>query len=374
MLSIVDPAAMCDAGRMRLRGVLTLGFVAAACGRGGEPASTGADTGTTGGSAAGSTAADAGDSVAAATLASTGGTGAGTAALLSSGSGVEPDMGGSPSTTSGNSGGVPDPPASCPPMPCVDEADCPGPAVCVDPFEDAGVEDSDQKYCLALFDAAVHGCDVHAQDCPEGFKCVHTIYNETESACVPVMEGATPVGSACEKLTPCLIYPSTDIDNVGLSDTVPHPDTCDADSQCFFGTCRQLCTFVDWVPSCPEGYACNGGRVSLWCVKTCDPLADDCPAGEQCYSNYKEFFCYEGEEGVEPLFATCFGNDCADGLACIWGAATECADSGQGCCTPYCDLLAPTCPGVGQECVSWDWEPFEPGPGFEHLGYCTLPA
>ena len=156
-----------------------------------------------------------------------------------------------------------------------------------------------------------------------------------------------------------------------------YPDTCDLGSQCFLGTCQQFCTLVDEIYTCPAGYACNSGRVSLWCLKTCDPLVQECAPGEVCTLEYYAFFCYDAVPDPNPLFAACTGFGCADGLTCVdKSAAIECQDVDAACCTPFCDLGAPigvaNCPGEGQACVPWPWQ-FDPDPEFAHIGYCSIP-
>lgn len=257
----------------------------------------------------------------------------------------------------------------CPPAPCTGEAECPGELTCIDPMEDFDVEGSAQKYCFPPVDSNADLCDVYAQDCAPGFKCVHQLYDGTEPGCVPLQENATPPDTACEKLPACLV------DEYGNG---IYPDTCDLGSQCFFGTCRQFCT-PDY--ECPAGHACNHARVSLWCIKTCDPLAKECGPNRICYPDSNVFFCSEPIPDSFPalahLFEPCEAWGCADGLTCAdKNAALECQGVELGCCVPFCDLGAPlgapSCPGEGQNCLAWPWE-FDPKPEFEHIGYCSVP-
>ena len=63
---------------------------------------------------------------------------------------------------------------------------------------------------------------------------------------------------------------------------------------------------------------------------------------------------------------------------CLFCAAQETVPdcvSGDGCCSPYCDLTQPnTCPGAPlQECVPWYNEGMAP-PGQENIGACQIPV
>lgn len=276
------------------------------------------------------------------------------------------------STSTSTTASTTDPPSpttgpvlpSCPPPPCELELNCPDGWRCIDPHEDVDVEYSDQKYCFPPVEPDAAQCDIYAQDCPSGFKCVHQIYDGTTPGCVPVQDEASPPGAACEKLPACIV------DEAG---NAINADTCDVGSQCFVGTCRQFCTLVDDIPSCPPGYACNSGRVSLWCLQTCDPLAPECPPGELCIPDYTNFRCDGPAPDPVGLFEPCAGWGCADGLACLHAsAAIECEDANSQCCVPFCDLGAPACPGAGQECLPWPWE-FDPDPGYSHVGVCSVP-
>lgn len=272
----------------------------------------------------------------------------------------------STSTTTGTTGG---PPLVCPPPPCENDNDCAGGSTCIDPMEDFDDESNFQKYCYPPYDPNTDGCDAYAQDCPTGFKCVHQIFDSTGPGCVPVQHNPSPPESACEKLPACLV------DEYGHG---IYPDTCDVGSQCHGGTCQQFCTLVDGIPTCPAGYACNSGRVSLWCLKTCDPLVQECPPDEICSPDYNVFFCTETFPDPSQLFESCAGEwDCAYGLTCVdKSAGVECPDTDLGCCVPFCDLGAPigasSCPGEGQTCLPWFWT-FDPKPEFAHIGYCSIP-
>jgi hypothetical protein len=86
------------------------------------------------------------------------------------------------------------------------------------------------------------------------------------------------------------------------------------------------------------------------------------------------FFCeWDASGDVGALADPCeFFNTCDPGLACV--AASTFADcTGAACCTPYCDLEAPSCPLPELDCAPF----FEPGQapwGYEDVGVCLSPS
>jgi hypothetical protein len=103
---------------------------------------------------------------------------------------------------------------------------------------------------------------------------------------------------------------------------------------------------------------------------SCDPLLQDCNAGEVCVYLDDGFQCLDDQSG--PLGASgdaCEAvNDCNAGLMCAIGAAVECPGGLQTCCTHFCDVAGPMCPSG--ECMPF----FEDGaapPGYENVGACT---
>lgn len=84
----------------------------------------------------------------------------------------------------------------------------------------------------------------------------------------------------------------------------------------------------------------------------CDPLAQDCPAGEACTIGDHEFFCVpvavEGGAG-DPCEAV---SECSAGLACLTGLVLADCDTLK-CCTPMCDVTdaGADCP-TGEACVA----------------------
>jgi hypothetical protein len=204
-------------------------------------------------------------------------------------------------------------------------------------------------------------CDEIAQDCPEGEKCVpFHIEGCSYPRCVPVT-GDKPAGEPC-----------TADDMAG--------DDCDADSWCYPGTldlelpasCIAFCqgshddSFCD-DPSltCVFDYTVYLG--ALGCRPSCDPLMpEDCEPWERCTVSFNwpsDFGCILG--GGVPNGDVCLTNQDCDSGACMPAESLlECA--GESCCSPWCDIMAPSC-AMGLECVS-----VEVGDPASSIGVCSL--
>ncbi|MDC0671660.1 hypothetical protein, partial [Nannocystis radixulma] len=211
-------------------------------------------------------------------------------------------------------------------------------------------------------------CDQWVQDCPLGTKCMPYSGdgdNSWESLkCVEVVPEPDGLHEQC----------------TAFGSGVSGEDTCDVGLMCWgvedlVGTCVGLCIGSPDAPGCADPKAtclvAADGVITL-CLPQCDPLVQDCPAGERCVSDGYQFLCVEVDEEAQ-LFEPCLGFDsCAPGLQCVEPqGAVECDLQAQGCCVPFCDLMAANaCPGEGQECVSFlDWPP----PALAHVGLCMVP-
>jgi hypothetical protein len=114
-----------------------------------------------------------------------------------------------------------------------------------------------------------------------------------------------------------------------------------------------------WQNNCPDGYKCmpwaNDGGGS-WNALKCSPI-DPNPAkpGEPC--------TVEGN-GVSGV------DNCEAGAMCwneyVPGCMTD------GCCTPWCDLTDPSCPGATQQCLPW-LEQGQAPPEYDTVGICGVP-
>ncbi len=220
-------------------------------------------------------------------------------------------------------------------------------------------------------------CDMFAQDCPEGEKCMPwaddggNSWNATR--CSPISENPGQPGDECS------------VEGSGVSGI----DDCDIGAMCWdvdpktnIGTCVAMCTGDSANPLCEDpDTSCNivnDGALVL-CLPTCDPLLQDCPEGQACYPVLEEFTCVPDASGEMGVFGDpCeFINVCDPGLFCADAAVVPNCVGAPSCCSEFCDLDAPAgdsqCSGSadGQMCLPW--EP-APGPGLEALGACVLPT
>ena len=220
-------------------------------------------------------------------------------------------------------------------------------------------------------------CDMFAQDCPEGEKCMPwandggTAWNATR--CSPISDNPGQAGDMCT------------VEGSGVSGI----DDCDIGSMCWdvdpetnMGTCVALCTGDEADPICEDpDTACaivNEGAIVL-CLPSCDPLLQDCPDGQACYPINDDFLCVPDASGEMGVYGDpCeFINACDPGLMCLGAAAVPDCTGSQGCCSEVCDTSDPSgdaqCSGADQACEPWYEEGAAP-PGYEDVGACALPA
>lgn len=222
-------------------------------------------------------------------------------------------------------------------------------------------------------------CDVFAQDCPKGDKCMPWAddgggsWNAT--TCTPVMRNPGQRGDECS------------VEGSAVSGV----DDCDVGLMCYnvqaktnMGTCFELCHGSPDAPVCDEGLCAvyNDGNLPL-CLGDCDPLIDDCPGGQLCIASPSAngFVCVldalpasMGDYGAPCTFV----NDCDPGYFCAIQEVVAGCTNGSGCCAEYCDLSQPDpssqCTGQpeGEECQPW-YGMDAPPPGYEDVGFCGVP-
>ncbi len=222
------------------------------------------------------------------------------------------------------------------------------------------------------------GCDVWAQDCPEGEKCVPD--ELTDTTCVPL--GARQLGESCAGA-------SEDDCAEGL--------VCSELASGDGPVCAPMCMGAPEEPDCAhagdESVCLYGQLLAPACLPSCDPLAGACGAGSLCmpHPHTGEFLCGAdaSEDGVGPGSACGLVNSCGPGLVCASGALLpECAE--DGCCTAYCDYgaldadldgqyddgvdAATGCEALpGTVCVAW-YEELDQAPAqWQHVGACVEP-
>lgn len=217
--------------------------------------------------------------------------------------------------------------------------------------------------------APAYACDPVAQDCPRGEKCAWW---------------ATDGGSLWNG-TRCVEAPT---DPVSLSSTctmqggfVSGVDDCAIGTTCFWvepgtlggtGECVAYCDLD--APDCPGRTQCQTWEwnETAVCIPACDPLTTACPDGSNCVRTDRDFACLPIYTELGQAFALCEAtNGCEAGLACVDAAGLPRCDSDR-CCSPYCDLTAPTCPD-GTACVPL-FEADETPVGHEDLGFCGTPT
>lgn len=234
-----------------------------------------------------------------------------------------------------------------------------------DDWSDAGCE------FPGCYDLANFPCDLQAQNCQTGDKCVpHSTTGGTWDAtkCVPVL-GSGQVGEAC-------IYDGR----------VAATDDCDATGMCWDtaevdgvlqGVCYSFCSADPSQPPCAAGLSCTrvyAGQVRL-CLAPCDPLLQDCDFGLGCFPGFSPtgvesaFVCLGTAGELGPGEACSDPKDCAAGLWCVQGSRVP-GCVGARCCTPFCDLDAGagSCAGLpGTDCA----EVFNLPTGYENVGGCV---
>ena len=216
-------------------------------------------------------------------------------------------------------------------------------------------------------------CDIWAQDCPRGEKCVPWAndggidWNATR--CAPIERAPSEPGEPCTVVG----------DPFSGFDSCAAGSVCwGADSETLTGVCYAQCTGSEASPQCVEGLECWDGveQVLAVCVDTCLPLAPTCAEHESFVLDAatESAFCIP----TPLVMGTQYGETCdVDALACGTGLACgpavnvpSCLDE---CCTTLCDITDMTeCPDAasGQQCLPlFDRAP----PGFENVGICGIP-
>lgn len=225
-------------------------------------------------------------------------------------------------------------------------------------------------------------CDLFAQDCPEGEKCMPWAndgggaWNATR--CSPIDPAPGQAGDECT------------VEGNGVSGI----DDCDIGVMCWdvdpktnIGTCVAMCTGDESNPICEDpDTSCaiaNDGAIIL-CLPNCDPLLQDCADGQACYPINDAWSCAPDASGETGVYGDpCeFINVCDPGYVCLDASTVppgQMCEGAAGCCTAVCDLTDPAgndqCEGVagGQSCEAWYAEGMVP-PGYEDVGVCAIPA
>lgn len=219
-------------------------------------------------------------------------------------------------------------------------------------------------------------CDVFAQDCKSGEKCVpfadggSSGWNSTR--CVAVTGDQQP-GDPC----------TAEGDLTGIDDCDFGATCWDVDKDTRVGHCVALCTGNADAPICDDpATRCvieNGGVLNL-CLPSCNPLLQDCAGDDLCIAAGGVFVCVLDVSGdAGQLNDPCeFINACDPGFACIPAASSSACDpNSSGCCEPFCEYMqgmSGDCPNPDQACIQWFDPMMGPAPpGLENVGICAIP-
>jgi hypothetical protein len=189
-------------------------------------------------------------------------------------------------------------------------------------------------------------CNTWDDDCPEGEKCSAwandggNAWNATR--CVPLARDPAAPGEQCT------------VQGSGVSGI----DSCDVGSMCWDvtpegeGTCVSFCMGDPVDPECdPTSRCVFSGRGTLaLCLPQCNPLdPTSCDKDLGCYPTHDDALTCGVPDDSREAFETCqIHNDCTPGNLCVPSANVgACLDpAADRCCTPWCDLQAPDCPGA----------------------------
>ncbi len=220
-------------------------------------------------------------------------------------------------------------------------------------------------------------CDIWAQDCPAGQKCMPwandggNSWNATK--CSAVDPNPDQVGDPCT------------VEGSGVSGI----DSCDESMMCWdvdgdtgLGVCIAFCSGSETAPECSNpatNCLISNDGVLILCLPGCDPLLQDCAGDNLCVPNTGEgFICTldaSGDAGGQGDPCDC-ANCCDAGLYCTFGPQWVAGCIGtDGCCTPFCDTTAPNnCVGAGNgEGRQLGYEACTAPPGQGNVGICVIP-
>ncbi len=230
--------------------------------------------------------------------------------------------------------------------------------------------------CGGTTDGTPNECDIWAQDCPDGEKCMPwandggNAWNATK--CSPLDPAPAGLGDEC------------------MGGGVSGMDNCEKGSMCYYvdgetnlGVCVPFCVGSADSPMCKdinEQCSISNNGVLILCRKKCNPLLQDCMGAAACLpaAGSDKFVCIvdaSGEEGQagDPCE---YLNACDPGLLCA-DAAVVPGCQGTGCCTEFCDITDPNKDAQcsqnadGSVCQPY-YEPGTEPPGLENIGFCGL--
>lgn len=188
----------------------------------------------------------------------------------------------------------------------------------------------------------------------------------TGAGCTAGTEGCACIDGACLAGLSCLSNVCVDPGGSGPTTTATSgPETTGVTSGP--GMTSSMDSTVGPADTGPPPLTTDGGSIPPG--GDCDPLFDLCEPGTACIGPSGDgIICLP--PGTAGPGQPCEALDCGPGLYCAPSASFDLC-SGNGCCTPFCDLFDPgtACPD-SQVC-----DPLFPGagppPGYEHVGICV---
>lgn len=271
----------------------------------------------------------------------------------------------SASNTASTTATDPDTTDTCHSHSCLDLG---GPVTTVDPSDTTSVVDTCGDFvCAPDFEIGPPPCDIWAQDCLRGYKCMPWADDGGDhwnaNNCFPLDPNPAQPGDPCTAEGP-----TSGIDN------------CDIGTMCMFvdpdtdqGTCVPFCMGNEDNYLCEDpSTACAiefDGNITT-CLPACDPLLQDCLQGG-CYATPDDSFVCGPTIGIGLGAGQTCGHEweCAQGYTCYDGAhVPDC--EGDRCCAPFCDI---TVPGQCEELTCEPWFTPGQGPGQEPpIGVCII--
>lgn len=221
-------------------------------------------------------------------------------------------------------------------------------------------------------------CSESDQACPPGQKCTWvTKVGPTwdDSACVPAVPDGGGLGDPCAILPGESPFSGLDDCAVGLFCLYFDFETGEG------GRCVEFCDEAEQCPQTDGGaglcIGSNSNSLLGICFTTCDPLLQDCAAGEACLGDLSlpQFICaaFDVAPGAGEDGSPCeFTNACLPGLSCESAERVEgCPPGALGCCTPFCPVGDDGLCAAGEDC-----RPFFPDPPADlaDVGVCVLPG
>ncbi len=212
-------------------------------------------------------------------------------------------------------------------------------------------------------------CDVWAQDCPAGEKCnawASSGGTWDATRCVTVADNPGQPGDTCT------------VEGNGASGL----DDCDIGAMCFnvdvetnIGVCVEMCSGSPANPICETpNTSCtiSNQDVLILCQPLCNPLANECPPGEACYTVGDVQVCAPdvSDGGGGPGEPCEFINTCSSGTFCAGPELVPGCQS-AGCCSPYCMVGDASVCLEGQTCIS-AYPDGPPAECLEGVGFCGV--